>query len=371
MRYLILSLLLVCSFANAAENLVIVTIDGMRWQDVFRGADDSLMKNKKFNHDTAETEKLFGGKTRAERRQKLMPFVTHTMQNEGVIIGDRDAGSQMTVTNPWWFSYPGYNEMLTGQADPKVDSNDKIPNKNVTFFEWLNKNKGFQNNIAVFGSWDAFPYIINRQRSGLRVNAGFEASEGYDASEEVKVINKLEKKLVSPWPSERMDSMTFPLAKDYLLKQKPRVLYIAFGDTDEFAHEGNYDNYLRAAHQADSDIAELWRTLQSMPQYAGKTDLIVTVDHGRGRTAKDWRHHASLKAVGIYPNGKKMFPNGIPGSNEIWLAAMGPDVKKLGVLKTQKPYEQNQVAATALMLLGMDPAKFKHNIGAPITAIKK
>ena len=79
----------------------------------------------------------------------------------------------MEVRNPWWFSYPGYNEILTGSADPAIDSNDKIWNRNVTFLEILNGINGFKNHVFAFGSWDVFPYIINTQRSGVPVNSGF------------------------------------------------------------------------------------------------------------------------------------------------------------------------------------------------------
>ena len=71
------------------------------------------------------------------------------------------------VTNGLWFSYPGYNEMFSGAADPRVDSNDKVPNPNVTVLEWLNSRPGFQGRVAAFGSWDVLPFILNTGRSHL------------------------------------------------------------------------------------------------------------------------------------------------------------------------------------------------------------
>jgi hypothetical protein len=95
------------------------------------------------------------------------------------VIGNRDLGSQMQVTNGYWFSYLGYNELLTGKADPNIDSNKAIESPNITILEWLNKQLEYQGKVAAFGSWDVFPAIINRTRSGVPINAGFESTDLY------------------------------------------------------------------------------------------------------------------------------------------------------------------------------------------------
>ena len=46
-----------------------------------------------------------------------MPFLWTTIETKGKLIGNRDLLSHMNVTNQMWFSYPGYNELLSGQAD--------------------------------------------------------------------------------------------------------------------------------------------------------------------------------------------------------------------------------------------------------------
>ena len=43
------------------ENIIIITIDGFRWQEVFGGADDSLINNPEFSFDTADTEEKILG----------------------------------------------------------------------------------------------------------------------------------------------------------------------------------------------------------------------------------------------------------------------------------------------------------------------
>ena len=54
-----------------------------------------------------------------ERRERLMPFLWKTVIPQGQMYGDRDAHSDASVTNGFNFSYPGYNETLTGHGDPE------------------------------------------------------------------------------------------------------------------------------------------------------------------------------------------------------------------------------------------------------------
>jgi len=369
---LVLTTLLAGANSYGADNLVLVTIDGLRWQEVFGGTDPSILQDGKLTHAPDLLQEKFGGDNAEEKRRKLMPFLWHTVARQGILFGNRDKGSQMAVTNPWWFSYPGYNEILTGKADPKIDSNDALPNRNVTFLEWLNRNADYRGRVAAFGSWDVFPAIINRKRSGVYVNAGFESADWAQPSPRTQLLNELQQETPTPWDTVRFDAYTYDLAREYLLRNKPRVLYIALGETDDFAHDREYDQYLGAAHRADRFIANLWQQLQSMDQYRGNTDLIITVDHGRGRTAQLWPHHGSPQAMRKnHPEEKQLAQSGIAGSDEIWLAALGPDIRAGGEISGGPMLYQNQVAATALALLGEKPGDFATDIGPVMEVLLK
>ena len=128
------------------KNLVIVTLDGMRWQEVFGGADSEILKNKEFTRDSAGTFSKFWDDDIDKRREKLFPFLW------------RWKGNKVNNANRYKFSYPGYNEIFTGYPDTAINSNDKIPNKNINVLDFLNKQPNFKNKIAAFSSWDAFPY---------------------------------------------------------------------------------------------------------------------------------------------------------------------------------------------------------------------
>lgn len=357
------------TLAATKPNLVLVTIDGLRWQELFSGADHNLLNNKEFVRENHHVKDKFWHKETVKRRELLMPFFWQTIAKEGMLIGNRAIGSNMSVTNQWHFSYPGYSEIFTGIADHTLNSNAKKPNPQISFLEWLNNQPSYQHKLAAFGSWDVLPYILNTQRSKLHVNAGFMPAQGNNLSSDMQLLNQLQQEIPSPWHNVRLDSFTYRFAKNYLLTEKPRVMIISFGETDDFAHDGHYDSYLTSAHQTDRFIADLWQTLQTTPGYKNNTVLMLTTDHGRGSDAKDWQHHASALAVENYMKNLNAFPQGIVGSEHIWFAAIGPGVSARGEIKTTTEVKQNQIAATALTLLNENPADFNANVGKFIKEI--
>lgn len=318
---------------------------------MFSGADKTLVGNKNFVSDSAKLTNKFWRTTPEERRAVLMPFFWNTIVRQGQLYGNRQYGNKVNVTNQMWFSYPGYNEILTGAADDKrITSNDKINNPNTTILEVVNKDKRYAGKVAAFSSWDCFPYIINASRSGVPVNAGMVKQENAPNDTE-KLLNEFMFDVANPLGETRLDGFTFRYAEEYLKKNKPRLLYIALNDTDDFAHGGKYDLYLEGAHYIDNMISRLWRWVQNDPQYKDKTTLIITTDHGRGQHDEDaWRHH-----------GIK-----VPEADQIWIAVLGPDASALGEVKSEGQLYQNQVAKTIADLLGVkfDAAK----TGASITA---
>ncbi len=369
---LIIGLVLLNSQAvlAAPQNVVLVTLDGVRWQEVFNGADSKLINNKDFVKQPALLKSQFWHESVQQRQQLLMPFLTQTIAKQGVIIGDRAKGSTMSVSNPWYFSYPGYNEILTGEVDENINSNDKVFNPNKTILERLNAQPEFKNSTALFGSWDVFPYIVNTQRSKVQVNAGF-MPVADDLFADAALLNALQTEIPSPWHNVRLDSFTYRFAKAYMLAKKPRLLVISLGETDDFAHDSHYDAYLKSAKQSDAFLKDLWQTIQSTAGYKNNTTLIVTTDHGRGSYANDWQHHSSKRALANSEQGKKAFPEGIIGSEHIWLAAIGPAIKNNGLMKTKNELKQAQVAATVLKALGQNPHIINPNMAPAINEILK
>lgn len=341
MRRLLVTCFLLSAVSNAqtrgkSENVIFVMTDGLRRQEMFRGAEEALMtKDLGGVEEAAALKARYGRASETESRAALLPFVWRTMARNGQIFGNKAKGSEAYVTNGYFFSYPGYSETLCGYADPRIDSNDDRPNPNVTVLEWLNQKPAFRGKVAAFGAWSVIASAVNGARGGFPANAGWAPFDALPANTIVQTINRLKNEMPRVWKDEPFDALPFETALAYLKEQKPRVLYLSLGETDEWAHTGDYEKYLEAAHRADSYLAELWATAQAMPQYRGKTTLIFSPDHGRGEGAQ-WKEH-----------GQK-----VPDSRYIWMAFLGPDTPAKGERTDVAAVTQNQIAATLAQFLG-------------------
>lgn len=321
------------------ENIVLITFDGLRWQELFKGA-DSLMVNDTGMIETPNSLMAdYWDTDPAKRREMLFPFFWSIIASEGQIYGNRAFGNLVDNQNKMWFSYPGYNEVLSGFADDeRINSNNKINNPNVTFLEYLNEKPEFEGKVMAFGSWDVFPYIVNTERNGIPVNAGFAKAEGDDLTEKELLLNRMQDEIRGPWGGVRLDPFTHHYAMEALRVKKPKVLYIAYGETDDWAHGNKYDQYIWSAKQTDAYIKEVWDFIQSDPQYKDKTTMIITTDHGRGVTKTSWRSHGAS----------------VPEGGEIWMMAIGPDTPASGEMKVEGQWQSAMIPRTIFKLLGME-----------------
>jgi hypothetical protein len=339
LAFLVAALLFVRAEAQperaAALNVVIITIDGLRWQEMFGGADRSYFKRSK-PEDVPAAERRFWRDNASERREALMPFMWKTVAAKGQIFGDPAKNGRAHVTNGLWFSYPGYNEMFAGAADARIDSNDKVPNPNITVLEWLNGRPPYRGRVAAFGAWDVLPSIVNTARSGITVGSGF-TPVATPRTDRERAINELAADLPVYWDYGTFDAPIVYAALEALRTSKPRVLYVMLGEGDEWAHAGRYDLYLDATHRADRFIQRIWDTVQSLAEYRDRTTLLVTTDHGRGATTTDWTDH-----------GRK-----VPAAENTWMAALGAGVAPLGV-RPDTTVTTSQLAATIAAVLGED-----------------
>jgi hypothetical protein len=335
------------------RNVVLVMTDGLRWQEVFSGADQALL-NKNEGGGVADVDGLkarFDRDTPEARREALLPFISRVVAKQGRLYGDE--GEESRVTNGKNFSYPGYSEVFTGFADPRIDSNDKFPNPNVTVLEWLNSKPEYKGKVVAYGSWDVFPFILNRERSGMKVVACWDPIEGDDLTPREQMLEEAKNGVHRLWDSCGYDVFTFYAALENLKREKPRVTFIGLGETDEFAHGGRYDHYLDSARKFDKSVALLWETLQSMPEYKDNTTLILTTDHGRGDAPTGWKSHGA----------------NVEGADRIWIGILGPDTPAKGDASLGDA-NQNQIAATLAALLGEDYNAYQPKAGAVIpTAI--
>ncbi len=323
---------------QVTENVFIITTDGLRWQEVFTGADSVLINSEKETPDNTTVKALYWAAGIQERRKQLMPFIWNVVSSKGQLYGNRFFENRVNVTNSYAKSYPGYNEIFTGNADPGISSNDRLNNPNTNVLEYLNTKSGFEGKVAAFTSWDVFPYIFNREKSSFFLNSGYEQQKGSSLSSEQQLLNIVQERDVDDKTATRYDGLTFINAKEYIKKNKPRVLFLGLGETDEFAHQGRYDLYLEQVNKVDNMIAELWHWVQTTPGYKDNTTFIITTDHGRGSRSGKWDSHGRF----------------IRGSSQVWMALIGPHIKPLGEVKKDQQLFQEQIAQTIANLLGED-----------------
>lgn len=345
-------LIYAAAFSQKPENLIIITTDGFRWQEVFKGMDSAIANNNKFNQwDSTYIFKKYWAADEKTRRKKLLPFIWSNIEQNGQLYGNRTYDNKVSNANRYWFSYPGYNEIFTGNPDTIINSNEYPPNPFTNVLEFINKQPKYRKKVAAFGAWDAFDRILNEGRSHIPVYSAFDKTGGLTPSAADKLLNAIREDSYKPFGDEEcLDVFTHYGAMNYLKEKKPRVLYIAYGETDEWAHSGKYKDYLDAANMVDQWIEDIWNYIQSDPFYKDKTALFITTDHGRGDARKEeWTSHY----------------DGIADSYQIWFAAMGPGIKAKGEVKTSAQYYQKQFAQTMASILGM-VFKADHPIGEKI-----
>jgi Metalloenzyme superfamily len=343
------------ALATKTQNVVLIVSDGLRWQEVFQGADPLLLEARNGGNWVADADlkRRYWRESPQERRQIIFPFLWGTVARQGQLFGNRTLGSDAHVTNGRAFSYPGYNEMSVGFPNPDINSNHFGPNPNVSVFEWLNRSPQLAGKVAIYGTWETHAEIFNVARSHLVMQAGWmPPPRTGDASKDALLARLFD-------TTTRFDEEDLPNSflqvelVDYVHTGKPRVLFVGYGETDNWAHQGRYDLVLESAQRTDAFVRELWDTMQAMPQYHGTTTFIITADHGRGSGPVEWKDHGVEQK----------------GSENVWIAVIGPDTSPLGERRNVAPVTQAQIAATIAALMGKDYRKDVPRAAPPIADV--
>ena len=335
------------------RNIILVTLDGVRVQELFAGMDPLLAANEADSgiYEIDVTRKRYWRDTARERREALMPFFWKTLVPAGMVLGNQALGSRVTVRNPLWFSYPGYSEILTGEPQSDVRSNDLVRYQHETVLEYIHRTLELKpTQVAQIGSWDGFKMAASQSDGTFFMNGAYDLVPAGLSTPEMDTLGALRRQVMELWEESSNDTLTFRLALAYLKHHQPRVLWLGLGQSDDWGHARRYDRLLDYLNLADDLLEELWQTVQSMDGYRDRTTLIITTDHGRGRTPQDWVDHDT----------------GIEGSQDIWLAIIGPDTPALGEVRNHPDVSQSDIAATMLQYLGLDQRKFNPDAGPPV-----
>ena len=339
---LILLVALAALLASCADNdprVIVITYDGLRWQEVYTGADSALVSDPRFVKDIEATKAKYWRDTPEERREALMPFAWNYVAKKGYMLGNRNKNSLMQVANNKSFSYPGYSELFCGWADDeRVDSNDPVENPNTSVLEVANKDPRYKGSVMVYASWESIRHAVNNDKGGFPGSAAFEPNVSPNPTPVMRMIDRMqESEFGYKKGDERPDAYTYAYAMETIRNDHPKVLFIGFGGTDGTGHSGDYASYLHSINTTDACIKDIIETCEADPFYKGKTTYILTTDHGRGRGERFTGHGADLR-----------------GSNETWFMAFGKGIPALGETSDNGVFYSRQLAATIADILGLD-----------------
>ncbi|MGN6164117.1 MAG: alkaline phosphatase family protein [Flavisolibacter sp.] len=320
---------------DAQNKLFIITLDGFRWEEVFAGADSALINDKELTGDISISKALYWDADPKQRRKKLLPFFWNVIARQGQLYGNRQYRNDVNVSNPYALSYPGYSELLTGSVDLGISSNAKKKNDNQNILQTLSNTHEYAGRVAAFTSWDVFPFILNKEQSNFYINSGFENLKDNELTNSEKLLNTLQAKVINERIETRYDELTYIACKEYVEKNKPSVVFLSFSGTDNAGHSKRYDEYLQQANNADRMIGELWRLVQSMPEYKGKTSFLITTDHGRGSKKANWFKHGFF----------------VGGSSQTWFALIGNSTVPAGEIKAESQVYQKDLKTLMTQLL--------------------
>lgn len=287
--------------------LVLVTLDGVRWQEIFDGVDPALAG--RMEHDPSI----------GRGPRELLPNIHRLFFDGGTVLGDPRLSGGIEASASRHLSIPGYAELSTGAATDCVD-NGCVPVLGETLADAVAGAPGDAASAAVFGSWSEIARVSAVHPERLLVQTGHAITEG-----------------VLPFPGNGdyvPDRLTAGRALEHLRASRPRLLWVALGDTDEWAHRGDYGGYLDALRAADRFLGELAEELAHLDDYGARATVLVTADHGRDEGFRD---------------------HGGPDSAPVWLLARGPRVRRRGPTSTSRTRRLRDVAPTARALLGLSP----------------
>jgi hypothetical protein len=317
----------------SASGVVLVVLDGVRWQEVFNGVDPEIARRQ--------------GMAREEwvDAETLMPTLHRVLIAHGVAVGAPGEGPEMRASGPNYVSLPGYTEILTGRPSVHCSDNSCPGGRDATLPDELARGGGAKSidaevDAAVIASWESLDRAASAGGTGVVVSAGRHHGRRLeilraDAAEQ-KLLDEGAHATCAPGEADfRPDHFTIDVALRLLETRAPRFLFIGLGEPDEYAHQDNYRGYLDSLRAADRSLSRLVATLRGMGERGDKTTIFVTTDHGRSSSFRD---HGGFA----------------PESGRVWMVASGAGIGDKGLVRSEFPHRLADIAPTMRVLLGME-----------------
>ncbi len=313
------------------NNVILVVIDGARVQEVFDGVDPVIASQRAF----ADLESFTSGAL-------LMPELHAWLRDEGTALGAPTDPHGVFASGPNFVSLPGYLEILTGHAQSDCQDNECGAVREKTILDEARERAGARDAVAAFASWPILGRAVAKSPDAMVVSAGIDSLYGWAELKKTPALLRLwetgrPKDSYPGLDGYRTDVLTARLALAYIEARAPRLTFIALGDTDEYAHKGDYRGYIKALRQTDLILGELRNTLKRSGEWGRRTTVLVTADHGR---ANDFRNHG-----GAYPESARSF-----------VIALGGQARQEGIITTSAPHRLADIAPTVRHILRL-PAR--------------
>lgn len=313
--------------ASQANTVIVLVVDGVRWQEIFTGVDAKLARRHGM---------------RAERLRpaaKLVPHLTRLRTELGASIGAPGVGQPMVASGPAFQSLPGYMELLSGKPAPYCQNNRCGSVRYATLMDEVSRVSSSLGDAALFASWPHLIHAAALEPERVLISAGRKGGTHLERLYRSPERAELRRAALRAGPSPskgdfRGDTFTARLALDYLVSERPRFLFVSLGETDTYAHAGNYPAYLNALTKADRVIGDFTSIVQRLNLAGHRTTLVVTTDHGRDKRARD--HGAAA-----------------PESARVWLVASGYAVHRRGAVPSPFQRRLADVAPSVRRLLGL------------------
>jgi hypothetical protein len=306
---------------------VIIVLDGARWQDVLMGVDGELAAQAKLDPRIANLP--------------TMPHLAELARTRGAVFGAPDSGTVIRASGPNFVSLPGYTEIMGGHPPTACHDNQCPATVRPTLADEARAWSDSAREVAIFSSWPDLVRVASLHPHTLVVSGGRSLRENEPMLREDDAMSELLDRGAGAlaWPGDgdfRPDRFTAPLATRYLEVARPRFLFVGLGEPDEYAHHGDYAQYLESLRFADDAIAKIVDAIDRMGERGRRTAVYVTADHGR---ALDFRDHG-----GAWPE-----------SSRSWLVAIG-DFQGRGVIDGEHDDRHlADIAPTVRAWLGMTP----------------
>jgi hypothetical protein len=300
---------------------VLLTLDGVRWQEVFGGTDPARSSRA----------------TQLNARQ-LMPKLHKLIHRGGAAVGAPGHG-ELRASGPNFVSLPGYIELLTGRASP-CTNNDCPAVTTPTLLDRVRDLPGTKTqDVAAITSWPGLARAISTRPARITASIGRHGGQTRALLTRDVVLGPLLTRAAErdPYPGHgdfRVDRETGALALAYLRRREPDLLFIGLGEPDEYAHRNDYPGYIRSLQQADALIGEVAWLLEQYAAAGKHTLLIITSDHGR---ADNFVHHGA----------------DYPESARTWLVAAGSAVHARGRVDAYATRYLADVAPTVAQAMGL------------------